>query len=200
MSSLKNSCIYSISALFLLFLTSAGYSQTAPGSSSFRFTIENIKLSTDKTIEFDLFLLDTESANPFELALLQAGILINPEIYNGGTLSVDIVEGSSQLKEAQQPLKIFFDQSSNIIKLPSRTLKPLSNEDKSGSRGSIISAISPGTRICKIKLKNSLPFSKVPIKIAFSFTKTPYSTSIFQYISGINTSLLCNETNCIVKP
>ena len=186
--------------LFVLFIASNGYAQLKPAASSdFRLSVQNVAMTTDKTLEFDLFLLDTESATPFELALIQIGILVNPEIYNGGTVKATIVEGSSQLIEAQRPMYILFAQEANIIKLPSRTLKPLAKDAPAGPRGTIISVKEPGTRICKIKLENSVAFSKAPVNLSFNLTRTPYPTSVSQYISGVNTPLPCNAANCIVK-
>jgi hypothetical protein len=169
-------------------------------SSKFKLSIENVKLTSDKTVEFDLYLLNTEPAATFELALFQAGILVNPDIFNGGTIKASLIDGGSQLIDVQQPLNILFAQETNIIKLPSRTLKPLAKDAPAGPRGSIISSKGEGTRICRIMLTNTMAFSKGPVKLAFNLNKIPYPTSISHYVSGVNTPLNCNENNCIVKP
>ena len=200
MKNLKPVLFSIVLILSLLIFVNNGFSQVNPSSSSnFRLFIENIAMTNDNTLEFDLYLLNTEPATPFELALLQVGVLVNPEIYNGGTLKASIVEGSSQLIEAQQPLNILFAQDANIIKLPSRTLKPLAKDAPAGHRGTIISDKAPGTHICKIRLVNSVAFSKAPANLTFNLAKTPYPTSVSQYLSGVNTPLPCNTTNCIVK-
>jgi len=169
------------------------------GSFDFRLTIEGIKMVDDRIMEFDLMILDTDAGKPFELALVQAGILVNPALYEGGKLTASIVAGSSQLVEQQQPQSIIFVNESNIIKLPSRTLKPLSKNAKPERRGTIISTKTNGTRICTIRLTNTVSFTKAPANLAFNFAKLPYTTSVSQYIDGINTPLVCNEKNCVVK-
>jgi len=187
-------------ALLLLFTAGNGFAQLLPASADeFRLSIENVKQPTDKTLEFDLYLLDTEPATPFELALIQIGILINPEIYNGGTLKASLVEDNSQLLDVQQPMNILFVQDANVIKLPSRTLKPVAKDAPAGQRGSIISTKAPGTRICKILLTNSVAYAKTPLKLSFNFARIPYPTSVSQYIKGVNTPLECNISNCVVK-
>jgi len=47
---------------------------------------QNDVQTSDYTYEFDLLLLDNTPATPFELATVQAGILVNASIYNGGTI------------------------------------------------------------------------------------------------------------------
>ena len=200
MKTLKPLLFTSIVVLSLLCYAFNGYAQLAPSSmSDFRLSIENVAMTTDNSLEFDLFLLDTEPATPFELALIQVGILVNPEIYNGGTIKASIVEGSSQLIEVQRPINILFVQEANIIKLPSKTLKPLLKDAPAGPRGTIISTKAPGTRICRIKLTNTAAFAKAPANLSFNLTKIPYPTSVSQYIAGVNTPLPCNTSNCIVK-
>jgi hypothetical protein len=54
---------------------------------SFNYTLENDVQVSDRIMEFDLYLLDTDPVTPFELAAIQAGIIVNSGIYNGGTIS-----------------------------------------------------------------------------------------------------------------
>jgi hypothetical protein len=169
------------------------------GNPGFRLSIETIKMVNDQTMEFDLKIYSTDAGKPFELALLQAGILVNPAFYEGGKLTAAIVSGSSQLDEQQKPQSIVFVNESNIIKLPSRTLKPLPKDAKPEKRGTIISTDPAGTRICTIRLTNTVAFAKAPANLAFNFAKLPYTTSVSRYIDGINTPLVCNEKNCVVK-
>ena len=183
--------------LVVIFLSNNLNAQTGAGN-AFKFSIQNITHKTDNIIEFDLYLLNLSSGNPFELALLQAGILVNPEIYNGGQVKATIIEGSSQLNEGQQPTNTLFAQNANIIKLPSRTLKPLVKDAPATKRGSTISTKEPGSRICTLRLTNTVAFSKAPLNLKFNFERAPYPTSVSQYIAGVNTPLICNPTNCVV--
>jgi len=169
------------------------------GSLDFRLTIENMKMVNDLTMEFDLIIYDTDVSKPFELALVQAGIMINPAFSEGGVIKASLGEGSSQLIDAQQPQSIVFAKEANIIKLPSRTLKPLLKDAKPERRGTIISTNPAGTRICTIRLTNTVAFTNAPANLAFNFSKLPYPTTVSQYIDGINTPLICNEKNCVVK-
>lgn len=187
-------------AMAIVFLCKSASSQSAPAVSDFQLLIEKQQLTSDKTFEFDVVLLDTDAGNPFELALLQAGILVNPAFYEGGKVTASIVPGSSALIEEQQPLNILFAQDAHIVKLPSRTLKPLAKDAKPEKRGTIISAKAPGTRICRIRLTNTVPFTKAAAELKFNFQKLPYPTTVSQYIDGFNTPLTCEEKNCTVKP
>jgi hypothetical protein len=176
-----------------------GYSQDAAIKPEFQLIIENQSRTSEKTFEFDIFLCDTDASKPFELALIQAGILVNKAFYEGGKVTASLVPGSSGLDEDQQPIGIMFAQDASIIKLPSRTLKPLPKDAKPEKRGSIILSKVPGTKICRIRLTNTVPFTKAPADLKFNFQKQPYPTTVSQYIDGLNTMLPCNETNCIVK-
>lgn len=188
-----------IMMLSLLFSSQPLTAQTSTPDPGYQLILANGTLTSDKTFEFDLLILDTDPSNPFELALLQAGILISPAFYANGTVTASIVEGSSQLSDEQKPMAIQFAQSAGIVKIPSRTLKPLPKEAKPERRGTIISSKAPGTRVCRIKLTNTVAFTKAMPGLAFNFAKLPYQTTVSQYIDGMNTLLPCNEKTCVVK-
>jgi len=65
--------------------------------SGYNFTIANDAQVSDNILEFDLFLLDINLTEQFELAAVQAGILIDPTIYSGGSITASVIAGSSQL-------------------------------------------------------------------------------------------------------
>jgi hypothetical protein len=174
-------------------------SQTESAASSFNLFISNEQITEGRILEFDLFLLNVDKSIPFELATVQAGILINPEIYNQGTIQASIIKGSSELLELQQPYSILFSQSTNILKLAGRIVRPVSKEDHPATRGSIISSEYPGTRICRIRLTNTNDFAKVPANLNFCFDRNPYPTMVAKYIKGINTLIPCNSSNCFSK-
>lgn len=183
----KSITILMISILMAMICT--GFRATA-GISDFIFTINNDIQTSDRTFEFDLYLLDTDPAQTFELATVQAGILVNPAIYNGGTITVSIVAGSSQLVPAQQPNSVLWTQSSNIIKLT-----PMS--PTSAGLGTIISQTGIGTRVCRLLVTNTVPFTlNSQANLAFNFTTSPYPTRVAQMISTVNTQLPCSATNC----
>lgn len=157
--------------------------------SDFNYTIADDVQVSDRIIEFDLYLLDTNTNEPFELAAIQAGIIVNSEIYNGGTISVSIVSGSSQLNASQQPASILWVQATNAIKLTPKSPPGVGS-------GTIISQTAPGTRICRIRITNSIAFTiNSTANLTFNFTTSPYPTKVSQYISGSNNVLVCNSIN-----
>jgi hypothetical protein len=185
--------------IYCLLLVLTTHAQNTSSESGFQLVVENQEITTSKTFEFDLVLYDLDPSTPLELALLQAGIFVNPAFYEGGKVTASIVPGSSALLEAQQPLGVMFAQDAGIIKLPSRTLKPLPKEAKPERRGTLI-AKAPGTRICRILLTNTSSFTKASPELKFNFAKLPYPTTVSQYIDGVNSMQQCDNKNCIVKP
>jgi hypothetical protein len=183
------------------FIYNDSFSQSKdPSDPTFQMIIQNVVLASDKTLEFDIYLKSLDKKNPFELALLQSCILINPAFYDGGEISVSLVGGKSELNENQIPQTVIFSRETNAIKLPSRTLKPSSkNTGEDKTRGTIISGKGQGSFVCRIRLNNTIPFTKAPVNLAFNFSKQPYPTMISRYIGGMNTPLTCNEKNCIIK-
>ena len=176
-------------SITLLLLMVTGFQVNAQ-ISDFNFTLANDVQVSDRILEFDLYLLDTDSNEPFELAAIQAGIIVNPGIYNGGTITVSVVAGSSGLSNVnQRPSSVEWDQLANAIKLTPTSFP-------GAGFGSIISQTAPGTRICRLRITNSLAFSAgSTANLAFNFTDTPYPTKVAQYISGTAYELVCNSTN-----
>ena len=164
-------------------------SQAAATPPPVLFTMANDVQTSDRTLEFDLFLQDPEPSALFELASVQAGILVNSAIYNGGTLSVSIIPGTSQLIAAQQPASITWVQTLNSIKMAPKSPPGSGN-------GTIISTVAPGTRVCRLLLTNSVAFAQAHANLAFNFPTSPYPTKVFQYLAGINSLVTCNTNNC----
>ncbi|MBK7029631.1 MAG: hypothetical protein IPH45_10640 [Bacteroidales bacterium] len=198
---MKNSLVIGLLMLAFVITTNKSFSQSNKViDPAFNLTIQQIILTSDKTLEFDLYLKNLDKKQPFELALLQACILINPAFYEGGEITVSLVEGKSDLNETQKPQAVIFSKETHAIKLPSRTLKPYSkNTGDDKPRGTIISDKGQGTFVCRIKISNTIAFTKAPVNLAFNFSKQPYPTMISRYIEYMNTPLICNEQNCIVK-
>lgn len=159
--------------------------------SDYRYTIANDLQVSDRVLEFDLYILANNPEQSFELAAIQCGINVNPEIYNGGTITAAILPGTSQLtNSAQYPTNITFNQAENTLKIAPRGAP-------GKGKGSIISTTSPGTRICRVSLTNTVPFKEMShANLTFCFTTSPYPTKVAEYISGLNTVLTSNSTNC----
>lgn len=164
---------------------------TVHGMPPFTYTIGNDAQVSSNVLEFDLLLLNASLPYTFEMATVQAGIYVNPTIYNGGTLTATIVPGTSQLNPSQQPTSITFTQSANIIKLAAKAPPGAGN-------GTIISTnpLSP-TRICRIRLTDSQPFAACATPtLTFCLTTSPYPTKISNYLGGVNTAYVLNLDNC----
>jgi len=161
------------------------------GVSDYQYTIANDLQVSDRVLEFDLYILANNPDQPFELAAIQCGITVNPEIYNGGTITAAILPGTSQLTNvAQNPINLTFNQDDNILKIAPRGAP-------GKGKGSIISTSAPGTRICRVSLTNTVPFKEMThSNLTFCFTTSPYPTKVAEYISGMNTVLMSNSTNC----
>jgi len=163
----------------------------APSSpSSFRFTLANDQQTSDRTLEFDLLLLDTDASSPFELGSIQAGIMIDPAILNGGLLTAVIVPGTSQLNQQQQPQSISYFASQHCIKIAPKAPPGIGN-------GTLVSAdpLAP-SRVCRVRITNSVPFAQAQPNLNFSFSSIPYPTKLSQYLNGINTPVITTPLNC----
>ena len=164
--------------------------QAAAALPEFLFTIENDIQTSDRTMEFDLYLFNTNASTPFELATVQAGVLVNPGIYGGGTITLSIVANSSELVAASRPTNVLWVQSQNIIKLVPKT-------PPGAGSGTILSATAPGTRVCRLRITNTLPFTASSIaNLSFNFPTIPYPTKVFKYVGITNVQLTCNAVNC----
>ena len=168
--------------------------QAAAPAPEFNYTIVNDVQTSDKTLEFDLYLLDTQPSIPLELSIIQAGILVNNGITGGGTITVSILSGSSELLAAQQPTVITWATGS-----PNACIKIAPKTGPGCGNGTVISTTGQGTRICRVRIANSIPFaSGSQANMAFNFPVSPYATRVFQY-SGIpcaSNIMTTNSTNC----
>jgi hypothetical protein len=155
------------------------------------FTIENDVQVSPTELQFDLYLKDIDASQPFELAIIQAGIIVSPTIFNGGTITPSIVPGYSDLVASQQPNSCQWssDASGGCIKM---TPRPAPN---AGS-GTIIFNTGLGSRVTRIRLVNTVPFTgSSQASLTFSFLTSPYPTKVFEYISGVSTLITTNSSN-----
>jgi hypothetical protein len=160
-----------------------------------QLTIENDSQTSDREYEFDLYLKDTDTVQPFELSSLQIGILVNDSILNGGTLTAILLVGTSELVPVQQPTYILWAPGS-----PNGFLKLNPRPNPGCGSGTIISAGTPnplGTRVTRIRIINSVPWAQARPNLTFSFT-SPAPTNIFQNSGTPCTSnqVLTDPTNC----
>jgi len=157
-----------------------------------KFIITNLVSVSDKVIEFDLYLKDAGTEKPFELSIIQMGILVNTEITNGGDVGSMIVTNFSELNAPQQPSTTLFvkGKGNSIIKVAAKVSPGPGN-------GTIIKTTGKGTKVCRIRLTNTMPFAKVKPNIHFCFEKMPYPTKVYHYIGQVSVQTPTNATNCV---
>jgi len=86
-------------ALVVLLLITTGVNAAIE---DFQLSVRNLQQTAPNRLEFDVYLLDTDPGQPFELASCQLGLLINSLIYTGGSLTVTVDNSGSELNLAQQ--------------------------------------------------------------------------------------------------
>ena len=161
---------------------------------TFQYTVAAQTQVTANQITFDLLLLNLDPGTPIEIATVQAGVTINPATYGGGTITAQIVAGSSTMNPAQVPTSVSFTQSQNCVKLASKA--------PPGCGGGTIMSTNPAapTRLVTIRLNNTQPWvfsGTICLNPVFVFTTTPYPTKISWYDPGcVNVALPVSSTNC----
>lgn len=184
-----------LSALFAV-ISVLPLNALAQVNSGYQCSVQNDTLLESNIYEFDIFLLNTDQFNTFELGTFQAGILVNPSIINGGTITANIVSGSSELVAAQQPTAISF--TSNCIRLAPRG-------GPGQGAGTTIPRSIPGIRVVRIRLTNSVDFGPDRPDFEFNFTPLPYNTVVSAYdqVSEINeiiTNSAFHTTSFMLNP
>jgi len=156
------------------------------------YTIANDTQVSPYQIEFDLFLYDPDPTQPFELCTVQAGILVNQQIYGLGSVSAEIIEGSSMLNSLQVPTSITFAPCESVIKLAAKA------PPGCGAGTKISQNPNNRTRICRIRLVNTIPYTTCSqANLGFCFTATPFPTKLSYYpLNCIHLSAPLNDNNC----
>ncbi|TAH40930.1 MAG: T9SS type A sorting domain-containing protein [Bacteroidetes bacterium] len=172
---------------------------------TYQLTLTNESQTSATTYEFDLYLLRT-GATPLELSLFQFGLAFDTSIMNGGTLTASIVPGYSQLPAN-------YTSGSVVIGLMNYTIggvicryfNAAAGALPPGGPGSgtLISNVStgcnsPGTRIGRYRITNSVPF-KANSSCKHSWSTAPGSqrtnTTVNAYIGSINTNITDPASN-----
>jgi hypothetical protein len=165
------SCLF-----FIFFLTFFFFNSERMIAQSYTYKIKNDVQTSDRTMEFDLYLLNTNPSIPIEISVAQAGILVNPEIKNGGNITASLVAGASEMVAAQVPSSITFASATNCIKIAAKAIPGCGS-------GTTISTTGLGTRLCRVRLTNTVPFGIAKANLTFNFTAVPYNTFIGMYRS-----------------
>ncbi len=148
-------------------------------------------------MEFDVYLLDTDAIQPFELASCQLGFLLNSSIYNGGILSVAIINTGSGLNPDQQ-FASAPDVVSSLPGYPGQTLIRLAANSgppvpPGAGDGTIISTSGNGTLLTHFTLTSTVDFTanSTPnlIFCSSSVISPLYPTKVNAYIAGLDTPI-----------
>ncbi len=142
------------------------------------------------TYEFDVYMLQIE-ATTMEYAGMQFGINVNPGMRNGGTITVSYVTGSSGLLAAQIPVDtdLSFNSVTNCIEW-SGTSHP------GAGNGTIISNITPGTRVGRFRLSNTVSFGSVTPDLAWNFSPaTGRVTTVSAYVFTTDTDITVQSSH-----
>ena len=173
-------------------------------SQDFTISVKNLVQTAANRIEFDVYLLDTDGSEPFELASSQLGFLFNSLIYTGGSVSVAIDNTDTGLNSSQQ-----FTASptveNNLSGYPDQTLIRLAGRTPPGAgNGTIISAAGDGTLMTHFVITSTVNFtvSSTPdLTFCSSTVSNPlYPTRVNEYVGTVNTSwTVTSGTNAIVE-
>lgn len=135
--------------------------------------------------QFDIYLLRT-GTTPLELGGIQIGLLYNEAVKNGGTLTLSYVPGSVDPAIVASTEQNTFNLATSSAPGILRIVAHLASGGP--GTGAIISEIAPGTRVGRLSLVNSVPFSAQNMSVKWSFG-SPYASVITAYINGINTDI-----------
>ena len=179
---------------------------TIANSQNFTLSVQNVSQTAPNKLDFDVYLLNTNAAQPFELASIQLGFLLNSLTYTGGTLTAAINNTGSGLVVAQQFAALGTNNvSSTLTGYPNETLIRVPGRSPAGSGfGTIISAVAPGTLVTHFTLTSTVNFTAGSTP-NLSFTSTSslsplYASVITEYIATVNTQLtVTSGTNAIVN-
>ncbi len=179
--------------LLLFALLAMGISTKAQ---TYTYYITNEAQTAPNVYEFDAYLLHTGGI-PFELANCALGLAFDTNILNGGVITPTIV-GLSDLNTAQIPTSINIGGPVySIGGVPCKYINVAAKANPGAGAGTIISGVtggcsSPGTRIARYRLTNTVPFR------ANSTAKHVFSTSagsgrtnsvVSAYVAGLATNI-----------
>ncbi len=180
-------------------------SPTISSGQNFTLSVQNVVQSAPNILDYDVYMVNTNSTQPFELATIQLGFLINSNIYTGGTITATINNTGSGLNASQQ----FIQSPNNVISIltgyPNQTLIRQAGRVPPGSgAGTILSTVAPGTLITHFTITSTVNFTaNTTPDITFtssSSTSPLYATSVSEYISTVNTLLtVTSGVNAIVN-
>ncbi len=170
----------------------------------FLLSVRNLRQTAPNQLEFDLYLLDTDPGQEFQLSHCQFGFLINANIMAGGELSVAIDNTGSGLLPTQwfvaDPRVTFplagFPDNAMIMHAGNPIVMP--------GGGTIISTSGDGTLLTRFILRNSVDFAPGTVPdLAFiptDVTGPRYPTRVGAFFNNVSTNLeVFTGVNAIVE-
>lgn len=158
--------------LMVLFFSAFALAQ---GQISYTCNLRNDYQEDANNYVFDVYMLST-GATAIEYNNMQLGFTFNSAIKNGGTVSVTMVPGYSDLPAAQQWLAANVSMVTAGIKVTVRT------PTVGAGNGYIISNAGNGTRLGRFRLTNTVAFGQASPNLTWSFTTSPWPTKVFAYL------------------
>ena len=166
---------------------------------TYKLYVTNESSPSPTEYEFDVFLLQT-GTTPLQLATIQFGLGVDLSILNGGTPTVSIVPGTSELQASQQPTNVIWGGVTYVVGGVSyRYFNCAAKSPPGFGNGHIISDIDggcahPGTRIARYRLVNSIPFAtNSTAKHSWSVTagsqRTATQVNAYIQSTGLNTNV-----------
>lgn len=188
MKNLLNRFRYGIIMIVCVFIFLPVWAQVHQAPSAHqdvRYTVENDVQISPTELQFDIYLKDTDPAQPFVLSMVQGGFYVSTSIVGGGTITCSVVQGYSELVEEQRPYAASYqalDASNFLFKLA------VSIKDSIWyycERASIISTDGLGTRVARLSIVNSIPFpanSQANIRFCLDHSGFPYyAAKVFEF-------------------
>jgi hypothetical protein len=173
--------IFSLRSFWTVVLLAVAGNALPAQNPTYSLVLTNDAQTSAATYEFDIYLLRT-GATDFEYANnSQYFININSVIKNGGTLSFSILSGSCELNGAQQILtsKVSFDATNNRLRIAAHT-------GSGAGSGTIISNISPGTKLGRFRVTNTVDFATERAFLDWYDYPVGFYTKMFAYVGGLN--------------
>jgi len=170
----------SLNFIFLLslgFFCLLGATKTYSQVPTYSCEIRNGSFAAANTFEFDIYLTQVGSTQ-FEMAAFNTGVLLNTGFVNGGTIVPSLI-GGSEFLASQVPTQVAYDASFRCVKLAPQ--KPPRNYTTGITSGTIISNTT-GTRVCRIRLTNSVNFGVDPLNYSWSMNAQPYHTVVAAFV------------------
>lgn len=163
----------------------------------FLLSIRDVTQTALNTIEFNLYLLDTDNTQTFEFAALQMGLLLNSSIYGTGTLTVTYSNTGSGLDVTQQ-----FDGSVDVVAsldgydgqtLIMLTANTIPSAPPGEGTGTVISSSGNGTLLAHFIITGSesfTPMTRPGLQFCPGTAVSPlWPTVLYAYIEGNSTQL-----------